>query len=493
INLHKIDLEGLQSDWLNPKKDKNKLAEFFRDEHTDLGKTMAKLWEEPDHGVYLYAAAVNMRLAIVAMLALEEDITSGFNLTTLIQEIRAARAKVLPHANLPARLKYIKCDSDAVVDTFVEGRPALTDDVGSDCSSRSHELRRIVQSRGWGGYNCQCSKESETEPVTRKVKDRNGNWADEVVIPSQTICYRYTLYARAGGADMASFSDSGRRADCDRWMGRYRAAASTVHADAVKKKAFLTKIIEGWDALSLKARIEKAKENTVRKSPRQCNGDGPGAILACLIAGDNVFYAEHGVKRDYSAAADFYRKACKGDSDATDVERITMAEWNDAVGAGKKSLAIADACHMLGHQHMAAKGLPADYLKSLEFYEMACDVGLAKSCTKAGQLWHPRRLDPVGNRRRSAGNEMAKAHPFFRKGCDLGDQDSCGELAQFVRNGWQTETRDPVRARKMYSESCDAGFKFACYRLVNDTSDKKERCELAKAHEYQFVIDRDCD
>lgn len=84
---------------------------------------------------------------------------------------------------------------------------------------------------------------------------------------------------------------------------------------------------------------------------RSADGCARGDAVGCFNIASN-----HAFRKDFTRAAEFYKKACDGDD--------------------------AESCYELGVLYDEAKGVPYDSVRSSALFRKACDGGLAKACAE---------------------------------------------------------------------------------------------------------------
>lgn len=143
------------------------------------------------------------------------------------------------------------------------------------------------------------------------------------------------------------------------------------------------------------------------------------------------------VKRDYSKAVEYYRKAgdmgdawgyfdlaCMYDngqgvpqSDSTAVEYYQKAA----------ELGNADACFSLALMYGDGQGVPQDYQKAIEYYQKAADMGHAVAFLALGVLYE---------NGQGVAQDYDKARRYFQKAVEIGDEE-VKQLAQdFLNKLW---------------------------------------------------------
>lgn len=92
--------------------------------------------------------------------------------------------------------------------------------------------------------------------------------------------------------------------------------------------------------------------------------------------------------------------------------------------------------------------------KDPQRYQRECDQGKAKSCTREGVFYA---FGTWGHKK-----DYQKAKPLMEKGCNLGDQDGCKELAILYQYG-RGVAKDYGKALSIYLKACEAKNSTSCY------------------------------
>lgn len=118
------------------------------------------------------------------------------------------------------------------------------------------------------------------------------------------------------------------------------------------------------------------------------------------------------------------------------------------------------ACANLGYVYKKGEGVAKDMDRAVALFTQACDNGAGPACFSLSALydaheegmWHE---DP------------ALANAALLKGCDVGDTDSCQNLAYHYREGYGV-ARNPVRAASLLSAACNDATSIDCSMLSSE-------------------------
>ncbi|WP_127563043.1 serine/threonine-protein kinase [Nioella ostreopsis] len=134
---------------------------------------------------------------------------------------------------------------------------------------------------------------------------------------------------------------------------------------------------------------------------------------------------------DYAAAFDFAERGC---------------EMNDGEGTGW-------SCYRLGGINYRGEGLEApDYEAALDYFVMACELGVAIGCHDVG--WVLRNRDEVLDAEQSLS--------FYELGCELGNGESCRLVGVMLVGGETDRGRDQSGALEAYRLGCSIGDQWSC-------------------------------
>ena len=124
-----------------------------------------------------------------------------------------------------------------------------------------------------------------------------------------------------------------------------------------------------------------------------------------------------------------------------------------AAGMAKRYYGVAKTYYTLGGDK--GIGSAKDYATAAEYYRKACDVGHAQSCGNLGEMY---------GAGRGVAKVEAKAVELYRKGCDAGNGSSCGNLGVMYGAG-RGVAKDDAKAVELYRKGCEAGNGSSCGNL----------------------------
>ena len=134
-------------------------------------------------------------------------------------------------------------------------------------------------------------------------------------------------------------------------------------------------------------------------------------------------------KNNYQKAAEFYQKACDG--------------------------GIASGCATSGVLYADGKGVRQDYQKAAEFLKKGCDGGDAMGCFNLGYLY-------AGGK--GVRQDYQKAAELLKKSCDGGDAKDCTNLGVLYAEGNEIR-QDYQKAAELLKKGCDGGYAMGCGNL----------------------------
>jgi TPR repeat protein len=149
-------------------------------------------------------------------------------------------------------------------------------------------------------------------------------------------------------------------------------------------------------------------------------------------------------------------------------------EWAGAALERDCRAGIGDACSSLGRMYAAGHGVAADGIKSVEFFELACDAGSCAELKRLAAGLEARCATGSGGDCNSAaafyargvgeGPQANKALRLRRSACDKGYAFGCAMWGSDLKKG-SGAPADPMKAAAAYQRGCDLGSPFACAQL----------------------------
>ena len=199
----------------------------------------------------------------------------------------------------------------------------------------------------------------------------------------------------------------------------------------------------GEDTEPLPSRASDASEPVVTEqavAEEQVNADADAGPSSGCSAGDfedcfeqgEAYRMGDGVPLDYIRAAEFYELACDG-----------------GYAEGCRSL------RMLGFQYGDGDGVPQDVARAAELYELACNGGDARACWLVGYMYEKGEGVPL---------DWARAAELYEQACEGGDADGCLFLGFMYQKG-DGVSEDHARAAEFYKRACDGGEAVGCRSL----------------------------
>jgi uncharacterized protein len=139
------------------------------------------------------------------------------------------------------------------------------------------------------------------------------------------------------------------------------------------------------------------------------------------------------------------------------------ATHNDgaAPDAGPVQCSSASQCAHLGEAYAEAKGVPRDFERAAQYFQIGCETGDIGSCLGAAQI----RKVGMGAKR-----DEALALRLFLRVCDSGDQTACRFAGEMYETGSRTPgvvAKDEPKAAQVYDRACKNGEGPACSRLAS--------------------------
>ena len=196
-------------------------------------------------------------------------------------------------------------------------------------------------------------------------------------------------------------------------------------------------------AYEIYKKVDASKANTVFNGEHGCLLNNS---LVCFEMG-----LEYNNKGDYKKANEYYEMGCNlGDGGSCSHLGINYKNGNGVLADINKAkeffqracdLNIGIACQNLANLYWLEKKIDSAAIN----YEKACNLGMAKSCGYASELFK----DDA-----NIFKDLKKAIEFAKKGCDLKDGKSCFILGDRYGEGDGIK-KDLKEANKYYQKACD--------------------------------------
>ena len=187
------------------------------------------------------------------------------------------------------------------------------------------------------------------------------------------------------------------------------------------------------------------------------SGCSGGDLEDCIEQGD-AYRTGDGVPLDYIRAAEFYELACDGGH-----------------AEGCRSL------RSLGFQYRDGDGVSQDLLRAAELYQYACDGGDARACWLVGYMYKEGNGVPL---------DQSRARELYERACDGGYAEGCTIFGFMYWDG-EGVSQDMVRAAELYEQACDGGDADGCL-FLGDMYQKGEGVSEDHARAAEFYK-RACD
>jgi TPR repeat protein len=182
--------------------------------------------------------------------------------------------------------------------------------------------------------------------------------------------------------------------------------------------------------------VREDKARAVALYQRGCDGSScaPSNLGGCVNVG-RAYRDGIGVAKNEAKAAEIFREAC---------ERVEEKADPQAAQNG------ARACSLLGGLLIAGEGIPKDLEHGRDFSILGCERGDSFGCFNAAVTV----LD----------DDPARAASYYERACNLGDGESCHELATAYQKGTGVG-KDASRAKALEKRACELGFAASCPKV----------------------------
>ena len=121
------------------------------------------------------------------------------------------------------------------------------------------------------------------------------------------------------------------------------------------------------------------------------------------------------------------------------------------------------ACFDLG-EHSQQKGgrIPFSVQSAAAFHRQACELGMAKSCARVGELYT---MATEAVKSSELPDPEQKAGGYFAKACALGDTNGCANLGWLSERGAGGVKQDTAQAFELYTKACARHDRSGCQYL----------------------------
>ncbi|RKH60246.1 tetratricopeptide repeat protein [Corallococcus llansteffanensis] len=249
--------------------------------------------------------------------------------------------------------------------------------------------------------------------------------------------------------EVGAFLDNAKGADADpvAARGMFQKACEAKSAEGCKNLAILLKTGRGG---------ERDEARALGLYQQACEAGQPEACNSLALS----YQEGQGVAQDEAKAVELYEKACTGElpRGCTNLaEMLNAGQGTPKDPTRARELLeractndFARACDVLGLLFLTDRGPGRDEARGVALFQKACDGGFMNSCVNLGLCYR----DGTGVER-----DLDRTVAAFTKGCDAHNGKSCALL------GLQLASTDPVRARPLLKEACEARFDQTCAAL----------------------------
>ena len=170
--------------------------------------------------------------------------------------------------------------------------------------------------------------------------------------------------------------------------------------------------------------------------------------------------------KQFSQAAEFYRKACDGGERKGCHDLGLMCyrgegmekDLNRAAGLFERACDAGGTggCLDLGLMYLRGEGVPKDLNRAADLYKRACDAGAPPGCTDLGRMY--REGEGVAK-------DLNRAADLFKRACDAGGAVGCLDLGTMYSRG-EGVPKDRNRAADLFEKACNVGLNRGCENLA---------------------------
>ena len=170
-------------------------------------------------------------------------------------------------------------------------------------------------------------------------------------------------------------------------------------------------------------------------------------------AGCFNLYEGEGVPDDFTRAAEVYEQRCD-DTDPTGCYNLGYMHFVGQV-VGPDALDFVRGRVNLGFLDSEGEGARRDPVRAAEFYQRACDGGIASGCFQFALL------HAYGD---GVPRDQARATESYRRACDGGYMSGCAAVARSYYRG-DGISQDRSVAQELFERACEGGHQDACEEL----------------------------
>lgn len=115
------------------------------------------------------------------------------------------------------------------------------------------------------------------------------------------------------------------------------------------------------------------------------------------------------------------------------------------------------SCHKFAAYSLVGKGCQEDYLKAFEYFKKGCELGEADSCLYSGLM------NITKTKKNLIEQDFPSGMKFLNQACDKGSHNGCFYLAGLYLSGVQNVIEQDMSTAYKYSlKACDLGNMYAC-------------------------------
>lgn len=121
---------------------------------------------------------------------------------------------------------------------------------------------------------------------------------------------------------------------------------------------------------------------------------------------------------------------------------------------------IASACTKLGEMYYKGDQMAQDLSKAVRYYERGCDLGDDTACNNLAVMYVS---GAGGGQDEGVRRDYGRAHEFFRRACNIDNAMACRNLASLYETGRGVDV-DYDQARAYYTKACNLGDASGCQK-----------------------------